>query len=79
MTAVSIDQHVAKELVQTNLAVIKSEIEEILQRWNEEDATEMVEKTRRGELPEAELDAIALTNLIDKQKELDALLIKIGG
>ena len=37
----------------------------------------LIELTRAGELPEAENDAIALTNLIGKIKELDAVLERI--
>ena len=38
----------------------------------------MIEKTRKGDLPEAELDAIALTNLLDKQKHLEDILQALG-
>ncbi len=38
----------------------------------------MLELTREGKLPEAENDAIALTNLLDKVKELDEVLEKIN-
>ena len=44
-----------------------------------QEAVEMIERTRRGDLPEAEVDAIALTNLLDKRKELEALQASIGG
>ena len=79
MTEVSIDRFLARELVETNLAVIKSEIDSILKVWGQKSAQKMIERTRRGELPEAEMDAIALTNLLDKRNELEQLMLKIGG
>ncbi|MHA1167132.1 MAG: hypothetical protein ACTSRU_04880 [Candidatus Hodarchaeales archaeon] len=79
MSVVNIDRLLARELIETNLAVIKKDIEVILESWGQDSALEMIERTRRGDLPEAEVDAIALTNLLDKRKELEKLQASIGG
>ncbi len=79
MNTISIEQSLAKDLVETKLRFLKKEILKILEKWDQTSANEMIELTRVGKIPEAELDAIALTNLLDKQAELDRLLTKIGG
>ncbi|MFX0117096.1 MAG: hypothetical protein ACFFB3_21290 [Candidatus Hodarchaeota archaeon] len=79
MTTVTIDQSLARKLVETNLAVIIAEIESILKKWAQTSAKTMIERTERGELPEAEVDAIALTNLLEKRLELEELLATIEG
>ena len=79
MTTVSIKASIAKDLIETKLTVIRSEIEAILKTWGQKSAKEMIEKARRGELPESEMDAIALTNLLDKREELEELMKNIGG
>ncbi|MFW9992673.1 MAG: hypothetical protein ACFFD4_11555 [Candidatus Odinarchaeota archaeon] len=79
MTEITIDRSLARELIENNLAVITKDIETILESWNQDSADEMIERTRRGELPEAEVDAIALTNLLEKKQELEKLLADIGG
>ena len=78
MSTIEFEKNFAIELLETNLTVIKSEISSILKNWNQDSAIEMIEKTRKGDLPEAELDAIALTNLLDKQKHLEDILQALG-
>ena len=79
MNTISIEQSLAKDLVETKLRFLKKEILKILEKWDQTSATEMIELTRVGKIPEAELDAIALTNLVNKREELEALQLKIGG
>lgn len=78
MSTIEFEKSFAIELVETNLTVIKKEIDAILKNWKQESAIEMIEKTRKGDLPEAELDAIALTNLLEKQKHLEDILQSLG-
>ena len=79
MNTISIEQSLAKDLVETKLRFLKKEILKILEKWDQTSANEMIELTRVGKIPEAELDAIALTNLVNKREELEALQLKIGG
>ncbi len=78
MSTIELEKNFAIELIETNLTVIKNDILAILKNWNQDSAMEMIERTRRGDLPEAELDAIALTNLLEKQKHLEDILKSIG-
>ena len=74
MSTVEFEKDFAIKLLETNLAVIKNEINIILKNWNQESAEKMIDKTRNGELPETEMNAISLTNLIEKQKYLEDVL-----
>ena len=71
--SVSLNKDLALELIETNLAVVRKDIRRILSRWQVKSSQEMIEMTEKGELREAEVDALALTNLIDKEKELEGL------
>ena len=71
--SVSLNKDFALELIETNLAVVRKDIRRILSRWQVKSSQEMIEMTEKGELREAEVDALALTNLIDKEKELEGL------
>ena len=79
MKTIPIERDLAKDLVETKLRFIKEKITIILDKWKQISTTEMINRTRAGELPEAEVDAISLTNLVKKRDELELLLIKVGG
>jgi len=79
METIALKRDLAKDLVETKLRIIKEEIAKILEKWNQDSTKELITLTRAGEIPEAELDAIALTNLVKKRDELDVLLREIGG
>ncbi len=74
MSTIEFEKNFAIELLETNLTVIKNDITAILKNWNQQSAIEMIERTRNGDLPETEVDAIALTNLLKKQKHLEEIL-----
>ncbi|MBN2157701.1 MAG: hypothetical protein JW776_16760 [Candidatus Lokiarchaeota archaeon] len=73
MTQVSIDKDLAIDLIETKLREIKSQIAEILKKWDQDSVTTMIRLSREGKLPESEMDAISLTNLNDKMVELESL------
>ena len=77
MTTVVIDQNLALDLIRTKKHKLDKMIQRILNKWSQPTADRMIELNRAGELPESENDAIALTNLIDKIQELDAVLQRI--
>ena len=77
MSTIELEKDFAIEIIETNLAIIKNEIEVILNMWNQNSAEEMIKKTEEGELPEAEIDAISLSNLIEKQSHLEEILRSI--
>ncbi len=79
MVTVSIDKDLAIDLIESKLREITETIDSILAIWKEKSANEMIEKSRKGKLPESEMDAIALTNLLDRQQDLEKMLSNYGG
>ena len=77
MSTVSFEKDVALDLLNSKLRVIKQEIEKLLLKWDQDSAKEFVEKTRNGEIPEAEHDAIIMTNLLQAMDTYEKMLIEI--
>ncbi|MHA1719295.1 MAG: hypothetical protein ACTSWX_03395 [Promethearchaeota archaeon] len=73
MTQISMDKDLAKDLIDSKLKNIKTQISEIVEKWNQPSADIMIQLSREGKLPESELDAIGLTNLLKKKFELENL------
>jgi hypothetical protein len=71
---ITLDYETAKDLIDTKLRQLRSEVATILDRWNEASAEGMIRKARSGSLPEAEHDAIVLTNLLDRIRVFEKLL-----
>jgi len=67
------DKDLAKDLIDSKLKNIKTQISEIVEKWNQPSADIMIQLSREGKLPESELDAIGLTNLLKKKFELENL------
>ena len=67
----STENPIVKELVTFKLNYITSEIEKILDRWNEVNIDDFLEKTKDGRIEEAENDAIDLKQLILEKNKLD--------
>lgn len=70
----SVDKDILEDLVDTKLKIITQEINEILLRWKYQSADLFLKHAADGTLREAEPDAISLTNLLDKRKELYDLI-----
>ena len=77
MNSISIDQSLVKDLVATKLRILEKKMNGILIKWNQTSASEMIELTRAGKIPEAEPDAISLSNLLDKRVVYEKLLLRI--
>jgi hypothetical protein len=71
MTQISMDKNLAQDLINSKLRNIKSQISEILSKWNQNSPEIMIQLSREGNLPESEMDAIGLTNLQQKLFELE--------
>ena len=71
MTQISMDKDLAKDLIDSKLRNIKSQISDILKKWNQISPKKMIQLSREGKLPESEIDAIGLTNLQHKMFELE--------
>jgi hypothetical protein len=72
--SITIDMNLAEDLINTKLKIIDEEINTILKRWNVDSIDELVDGCRQGKFDECENDAIDLTNLRDRRKELIDLL-----
>ena len=64
------DKDLAKDLIDSKLRIVKTQISEIVEKWNQPSAEILIQLSREGKLPESELDAIGLTNLLQKKSEL---------
>ncbi|MHA1911098.1 MAG: hypothetical protein ACTSYA_05300 [Candidatus Kariarchaeaceae archaeon] len=67
---VSIPYSIAKSLVENKIRSLNKEIEKILIKWNQKDIEKFQEETKKGNIPEAETEAIIAGNLMKKLKEL---------
>ena len=76
MTTVSIEESVAKDLLETKLRVLDQKIEIIFQRWGIRSIAEFIEGAKTGKFEEAESDAIEVQNLTDKRQQIEKLLFR---
>lgn len=70
MASVSIDRDFAISLVDTKLHVLKTELDNIMNRWKYNDVDLFLHDSKHGEIKEAEEDAITVKHLIDQINEL---------
>ena len=61
---VSLEKDIAIDLLEFKLRHIQELLEEILKTWKENNVERFLEKTRSGELEEAEMDAITVEQLL---------------
>lgn len=71
---VYIDRDVAEDLVSYKLRNIQENINKILKRWDENEASIFLEKAKNGTYSEAENDAIDLKQLLLDEKRLNELI-----
>ncbi len=71
---VTLEADIAKELINFKLHSIQSTLGEILERWHQDNAEDFIENVRSGALPEGEMDAITVRQLIRDIDTLNALL-----
>ena len=71
---VYIDRDVAEDLVSYKLRNIQENINKILKRWDENEASIFLEKAKNGTYFEAENDAIDLKQLLLDEKRLNELI-----
>ncbi len=71
---VYIDRDVAEDLVSYKLRNIQENINKILKRWDETEASIFLEKAKNGTYSEAENDAIDLKQLLLDEKRLNELI-----
>ena len=71
---VKIPYHVARDLLETKIRFLRTEIENILIKWNQKDVETFQTATREGKILEAETDAIIIGNFIKKLKQYENIL-----
>lgn len=71
---VKIPLSIANELLEFKVRSLRSEIEQILTKWNQTSVEIFQSKTRSGEIPEAETEAIIIGNLVEHLNEYEELL-----
>ena len=68
------DKDVAEDLINYKLRNIQEHIKNILERWDETEASMFLEKAKNGTYSEAENDAIDLRQLLLEEKKLNKLI-----
>jgi hypothetical protein len=72
--SVTLDSSVVEELVKFKLKSIQDTTNAILEKWHESNADDFIRKARTGEIPDAELDAITVRQLVMDLDRLEQLL-----
>ncbi|WP_371804107.1 hypothetical protein [Candidatus Lokiarchaeum ossiferum] len=75
--SVEINQEIAQELITFKLEHLSKIINETLEKWNETNADEFIDKARNGILKNAEMDAISIRQILADYKRLKELLTSI--
>ena len=74
---VHLDKDVAEDLISFKLRNIQEQINNILKRWNDSEASAFLVKAKNGTYFEAENDAIDLKQLLLEEKRLNKLFNSI--
>lgn len=75
--SVSIEKETAKELISFKIHHIQEEIQNILNRWDEDNTDDFISKAKKGILENAEMDAISIRQLLADYGRLKDLLESI--
>ena len=74
MTQIKLDKSLAEELITSKLHIIQKHIDTILNRWNDSNAKNFLEKARSGIHKNAEDDAVELHQLLLDYKKFKDIL-----
>ncbi len=75
--SVEIKQEIAQELITFKLEYLSKLINEILEKWDEPNIDDFMDKARKGVLPDAEIDAISIRQILADYRRLKDLLSSI--
>jgi hypothetical protein len=75
--SVQLDSNLAEDLVKFKLKSIQDTIKAILVKWNQSNTDDFIQRTRTGELPNAEPDSIIIRQLVTDFDRLDKVLKQI--
>ncbi|MHA2362607.1 MAG: hypothetical protein ACXAC7_01520 [Candidatus Hodarchaeales archaeon] len=71
---VTLNSDVAEELITFKLQSIQNTLIKVLKDWNQDNAEDFINKVKSGEIPEGEMDAITVRQLISDIDRLNSLL-----
>ncbi|MHA1799819.1 MAG: hypothetical protein ACTSVY_15325 [Candidatus Helarchaeota archaeon] len=74
---INLENKIAEDLIKFKLQWVKDTLNKILTNWGNSNAEDFIEKARSGELPNAEMDAITVRQLLSDLDELESLLMTI--
>lgn len=74
---VEISYSIAKTLLESKINELIGRVNEILETWNQKDAEEFQQLTREGKIPEAEMDAIRIGNIIESLNEYEDIYVNL--
>ncbi len=63
-----------QDQVTKQLEGVNNQIKTILTKWKQDSATNLIKLVGAGELPDAKLDSIELTNLLEEKKQLEDMI-----
>ncbi|OLS28692.1 MAG: hypothetical protein HeimC2_05090 [Candidatus Heimdallarchaeota archaeon LC_2] len=70
---VEIPYSVAKTLLESKIKELRDRVNEILDIWDQKDVEVFQNLTREGKIPEAEMDAIRIGNIIESLSEFEEI------
>ena len=71
---ITLENEVVEDLIKFKLQHIQETIRSILNKWNENNIEDFIQKARAGELTDAEMDAITIRQLAKDVEKLTTLL-----
>ncbi|MFX1294052.1 MAG: hypothetical protein ACFFD2_04235 [Promethearchaeota archaeon] len=74
---ITLENKIAEDLIKFKLQSVQNTLSKILTNWNQDNTKDFIEKTRSGKLPEAEMDAITVRQLIIDLEKLKSLIKSI--
>jgi len=72
--SITLEKQIVSDLIKFKLQYLQERTDSILKKWKEENVDDFVQKVRIGEIPEAEMDAITVRQLVLDFSRLQELL-----
>ncbi|MFX0204685.1 MAG: hypothetical protein ACFFDT_01775 [Candidatus Hodarchaeota archaeon] len=63
-----------QDQITKQLEGVNKRIETILTKWDQNSAENLIEMVETNQLPDAKLDSIELTNLLEEKKQLEDMI-----
>ena len=76
MATIPVEKELLEDLLNSKIQLITQRINNILDKWKFKTKDSFLEAASNGTIEEAEMDAISLTNLIDRKEDLMKYKVK---